>query len=189
MTSFDTYENSKSKLPGILAWYSIIGLLCIILIAISKPNGVYLVILLTIGLSGVFVLFAMIWGRNDFWNNINRIGKIEFHENHFDTLGQKFNYSDLQNVHIYYAGYAKSKTQIHVYNTGNYIEFTYNDMAFKILFLVDSENERQNLSKLLKSLNQKGVNFKETTSRGKSYFLDINLNYNEIQELSKKYNI
>ena len=39
---------------------------------------------------------------------------------------------------------------------------------------------------LLKTFHMTGIKFKETTSQGVSYFLNINLNYADIQDLKIK---
>ncbi len=107
---------------------------------------------------------------------------LEFDEREVHFIGQSFSYPDITDMHIFYAGYPKSKEQIHVYRTGNYLKFTLDQTSHKIDFLVENELERQKLVTLLKTLQAMGVKFKETTSQGASYFLNINLNYAEIQD-------
>jgi hypothetical protein len=135
-------------------------------------------------LSTISLVTIIVFFRNsDFINGIVTNGIISFDERQIHYNDQSFNFTDLTDIDIFYAGYPKSKEQIHVYTTGNYIKFNLNETSLKIFFLIENELDRQKLVTLLKKFDETGIKFKETTSQGVSYFLNINLNYADIQAL------
>jgi len=190
MTNFKTYTKQESKLRKILLGFLFLCFIILVFhqILFSIFSGTASAIILTFGILGTISLFTIIifFRNNIFIEGINTNGIIEFDERQIQFNGQSFNYSDLTDITIFYAGYPKSKEQIHVYNTGNFIKFNLNDTTYKIFFLVENELERQKLVTILQKLNVTGIKFKETTSQGSSYFLDINLNYADIQKLKTK---
>lgn len=185
MTSFKTYIKQESKLNKILLGFLFLSFIILIFhkFILSNFSGTASTIILTFGILGTLSLFTIIifFRNSNFIEGITTNGTLSIDEQQIRYLDQSFNLSELKDIYIFYAGYPKSKEQIHVYNAGNFIKFNFNETSHKIFFLIEGEQDRQKLVMLLKTFHTTGINFKETTSQGTSYYLDINLNYADIQ--------
>jgi hypothetical protein len=190
MTNFKTYIKKGTRTNRVLLGLLFLGFTMLLVYPIILSNFTKTIsfIFLTIGmLSTISLVTIIVFFRNsDFINGIVTNGMISFDERQIHCNDQSFNFSDLTDIHIFYAGYPKSREQIHVYTTGNYIKFNLNETSLKIFFLIENELDRQKLVTLLKKFDETGIKFKETTSQGLSYFLNINLNYADIQALKTK---
>lgn len=190
MTNFKTYIKQESKLNKILLAFHFLSFIILVFhnFILSNFSGTVSTVILIFGILGTISLFTIIiFFRNiDFIEGIATNGIISIDEQQISYLDQSFNLSDLKDINVFYAGYPKSKKQIHVYHTGNFIKFNYNETSHKIFFLIENEHDRQKLVTLLKTFHMTGIKFKETTSQGVSYFLNINLNYADIQDLKIK---
>jgi hypothetical protein len=101
----------------------------------------------------------------------------------------KISIKEIQDLKIFYRGYNGYRVGRYVsYGDYNRISFKYDNNDYEYQFDLESEEMMLNLASILSYWYEAGYKFKEYNNGQRSFLLNNELNYQEIQELKRKFN-
>jgi hypothetical protein len=174
---------------GMNIWLYVLGFLVIIFFSFFVDSQTAS----TIGLIALVIFYKFFFHRKNY-RKTQIVGKIEIKGDSI-SLSQGdsevlFDIKKISDLKITYNGYDGMTIGRYVDNGDlNKISFHYLDKLYKYQFDLDSIERIADLKTLFQTWYSMGIKFKEYYKGKRSFLFESHIEYNEIQELKRKYKI